>query len=98
MPNPEPIEEPAPEPEEEAPAKSTEAAPKAREERVRERPTGTEPPTGVKYRYSENMRVFCQKAGRSTRECRTFRRNVANRPARASRPAPAPRPVRGPPS
>jgi predicted membrane-bound mannosyltransferase len=33
----------------------------------------------VKYRYSENMRLFCEKAGAATPECKTFRRNTAKR-------------------
>ncbi len=97
IPDPEPIEEAAPKRDEEEPPKSTEVAAKPRQERARERSTAAEAPS-VEYRYSANMRAFCQKAGRSTRECRAFRRNVANRPSRASRAAPPPRPVRGPPS
>jgi hypothetical protein len=30
----------------------------------------------IKYRYSENMRLFCERAGKGTPQCRTFRRNV----------------------
>jgi hypothetical protein len=30
----------------------------------------------IKYRYSENMRLFCQGAGKATPECRIFRRNA----------------------
>jgi outer membrane biosynthesis protein TonB len=97
IPDPEPIQEAAPKVDEEAPAKSSKAAAKPREERPRERSAAAEAPR-VKYRYSANMRAFCQKAGRSTRECRAFRRNSATRPSRASRPAPPPLPVRGPPS
>ena len=30
----------------------------------------------IKYAYSENMRLFCERAGRGTPECRMFRRNA----------------------
>ena len=30
----------------------------------------------IKYRYAENMRLFCEAAGKGTQQCRTFRRNV----------------------
>jgi len=33
----------------------------------------------VKYKYSENMRLFCQRAGAATPECRIFRRNTVRR-------------------
>jgi hypothetical protein len=30
----------------------------------------------IKYRHSETMRLFCQRAGKATPECRIFRRNA----------------------
>ena len=51
----------------------------------------------VRYKYSENMRQFCQKAGRGTRECRIFRRNGRNAVSRPQT-ARAAAPIYGPPS
>jgi hypothetical protein len=50
----------------------------------------------IKYKYSENMQLFCERAGQGTPQCRVFRRNVRKRPApsvRASGPAAGPMPA-----
>ena len=39
----------------------------------------------IKYAYSENMRLFCERAGRATPECRTFRRYAPKARRGASR-------------
>jgi hypothetical protein len=100
----EPVEEAALQ-REEAPAEASPAASKSREERAKERSGAEERAKArpqrqaqrqrVKYQYSENMRLFCQGSGRSTRECRTFRRNSGNRAAGGNRTASANRPAAG---
>jgi hypothetical protein len=86
LPAPEPAPEPSPEPAE-PPRLELAAAPELhsepRLERVRAaakaKPAAKPRPAPrprIKYKFSENMRLFCQGAGKATSECRTFRRNV----------------------
>ncbi|MDP8912203.1 MAG: toll/interleukin-1 receptor domain-containing protein [Pseudomonadota bacterium] len=50
---------------------------------VRSKPTPAAKPKParprIKYRYSENMRLFCRGAGKATPECRIFRQNAPRR-------------------